>query len=101
MKGSPKNFKNFKTFAIKYGGRKIGKISRESTPPKIINFMSKKYLLFCKIINFVKPFGNLGRLLSPSDISEKLSHHFFLHFPIGMGSYDHHSKYQGVFMYVL
>ena len=58
LKGSPKNFKNFKTFAIKYGGRKIGKISRESTPPKIINFMSKKFLLFCKIINFVKPFAN-------------------------------------------
>ena len=39
-----------------------------------------------------------GRLFSPSDISKKLSHHFLLHFPIGMGSYDHHAKYQGVFM---
>ena len=38
--------------------RKIGKISRESTPPKIINYMSKKFSLFCKIINFVKPFAN-------------------------------------------
>ena len=38
-----------------------------------------------------------GRLFSPSDISKKLSHHFLLHFPIGMGSYDHHAKYQGVF----
>ena len=38
-----------------------------------------------------------GRLFSPSDISKKLSHHFLLHFPIGMGSYDHHTKYQGVF----
>ena len=38
-----------------------------------------------------------GRLLSPSDICKKLSHHFLLHFPIGMGSYDHHAKYQGVF----
>ena len=37
-----------------------------------------------------------GRLFSPSDISKKLSHHFLLHFPIGMGSYDHHTKYQGV-----
>ena len=38
-----------------------------------------------------------GRLFSPSDISKKLSHPFLLHFPIGMGSYDHHAKYQGVF----
>ena len=42
-----------------------------------------------------------GRLFSPSDISKKLSHHFLLHFPIGMGSYDHHAKYQGVFMGLL
>ena len=41
------------------------------------------------------------RLFSPSDISKKLSHHFLLHFPIGMGSYDHHAKYQGVFMGLL
>ena len=39
-----------------------------------------------------------GRLFSPSDKSKKLSHHFLLHFPIGMGSYDHYAKYQGVFM---
>ena len=39
-----------------------------------------------------------GRLFSPSDISKKLSHHFLMHLPIGMGSYDHHAKYQGVFM---
>ena len=38
-----------------------------------------------------------GRLFSPSDISKKLPHHFLLHFPNGMGSYDHHIKYQGVF----
>ena len=38
-----------------------------------------------------------GRLFSPSDICKKLSHHFLLHFPIGMGSYDHHAKYEGVF----
>ena len=38
-----------------------------------------------------------GRLFSPCDICKKLSHHFLLHFPIGMGSYDHHAKYQGVF----
>ena len=30
--------------------------------------------------------------------AKKLSHHFLLHFLIGMGSYDHHAKYQGVFM---
>ena len=36
-----------------------------------------------------------GRLFSPSDICKKLSRHFLLHFPIGMGSYDHHAKYQG------
>ena len=39
-----------------------------------------------------------GRLFSPCDKCKKLSHHFLLHFPIGMGSYDHHAKYQGVFM---
>ena len=38
-----------------------------------------------------------GRLFSPSDISKKLSHHFLFYFPIGMGSYDHHAKYQVVF----
>ena len=38
-----------------------------------------------------------GRLFSPGEICKKLSHHFLLHFPIGMGSYDHHAKYQGVF----
>ena len=38
-----------------------------------------------------------GRIFNPSDISKKLSHHFLLHFPIGMGSYDYHAKYQGVF----
>ena len=37
-----------------------------------------------------------GRLFSPSDIFKKLSHHFLLHFSIGMGSYDHHAKYQCV-----
>ena len=30
--------------------------------------------------------------------AKKLFHHFSLHFPIGMGSYDYHAKYQGVFM---
>ena len=38
-----------------------------------------------------------GRLFSPSDKSKKLSHHLLLHFPIGMGSYHHNAKYQGVF----
>ena len=38
-----------------------------------------------------------GRLFSPGDIFKKLSHRFLLHFPIGMSSYDHHAKYQGVF----
>ena len=28
---------------------------------------------------------------------KKLSHYFLLHSSIGMGSYDHHAKYQGVF----
>ena len=32
-----------------------------------------------------------------SDMCKKLSHHFLLHFSIGMGSCDHHAKYQGVF----
>ena len=30
-------------------------------------------------------------------LGKKLSQHFLLHFPIGVGSYDHHAKYQGVF----
>ena len=42
-----------------------------------------------------------GRLFSPSDICKKLSHHFLLYFPIGMGSYDHHAKYQGAFPQLL
>ena len=47
-----------------------------------------------------------GRLFSPSDISKKLSHHFLLHFSIGitvqaLGSYDRHAKYQSVFMGLL
>ena len=42
-----------------------------------------------------------GRLFSPSDISKNLSRHFLLHFSIGMGSYDHHAIYQGVFMDLL
>ena len=37
------------------------------------------------------------RLFSPSDKFKKLSHHFLLHFSYGIGSYDHHTKYQGVF----
>ena len=31
-----------------------------------------------------------GRLFSPSDICKKLSHHYLLHFSIGMGSNDQH-----------
>ena len=42
-----------------------------------------------------------GRLFSPSDICKRLSHHFLLHSSIGMGSYDHHPKYQGVFQDLL
>ena len=42
-----------------------------------------------------------GRLFRPSDISKKQSHHFLLPFPIGMGPYDHHAKYQGVFLGLL
>ena len=42
-----------------------------------------------------------GSLFSPSDISKKLSHHFLLHFWINIGPYDHHAKYQGVFMGLL
>ena len=42
-----------------------------------------------------------GRLFSPSDTSKKLSHNFLLHFWIDIGSYDHLSKYQGVFLDLL
>ena len=38
-----------------------------------------------------------GRLFRPSDIRKKLSHHFLLYFWIDIGSYDLHTKYQGVF----
>jgi hypothetical protein len=41
-----------------------------------------------------------SRLIGPSDIFKKLSHHFLLRFSIGMGSYDH-TKYQGMFPYFL
>ena len=60
------------------------------SPRKVTNYYPRHY----------SPKGTqlLGRLFSPSDISKKLSHHFLLHFPLGMGSYDHHPKYQGVFM---
>ena len=37
------------------------------------------------------------RLFSQRDICKKLSQYFFLHFPIGIGSYDQHAKYQDVF----
>ena len=61
---------------------------------KLENLLNGKNLL--SILSFY--WSQLpGRLFSPSDISKKLSHHFLLHFPIGMGSYDHHAKYQGVF----
>ena len=42
-----------------------------------------------------------GGLFSPSYICKKLSHHFPLDFPIGMGSYDHQAKFQGVFPQLL
>ena len=42
-----------------------------------------------------------GKIFSPSGRCKKLSHHFLLHFPIGMGSYDHQAKYQGVFPLLL
>ena len=61
-----------------------------STPKKINKDNVKMYLTQLP-----------GRIFSPSDISKKLSHRFLLHFPIGMGSYDHHTKYQGVFMDLL
>ena len=34
-------------------------------------------------------------------MQKKLSHRFLLHFPIGMDSYDHQAKYQGVFPWLL
>ena len=49
------------------------------------------------VLTLSPPLQLPGGLFSPSDICKKLSHHFLLHFPIGMDSYDHHVKYQGVF----
>ena len=43
----------------------------------------------------------LFSLFSPSDTSKKLSHHFLVHLWINIGYYDHHAKYQGVFMGLL
>ena len=34
-----------------------------------------------------------GRVFSPSDIWKKLSQPLLLHFPFGMGTYVHHTKY--------
>ena len=42
-----------------------------------------------------------GRLFISSDMSKKNYPTTFLHFLIGMGSFDHHAKYQGVFMGLL
>ena len=41
--------------------------------------------------------SSLVDYLAQAIYAKKLSHHFLLHFLIGMGSYDHHAKYQGVF----
>ena len=54
--------------------------------------------LFLRQGKFDKPGAQVpGKLFSPSDISKKLSHQFLLHFWIDMGSYDQHSKCQGVY----
>ena len=45
--------------------------------------------------------NSLVDYLALSDISKKLSHHILVHFPIGIGSYDCHKEYQGVFMDLL
>ena len=41
--------------------------------------------------------SSLVDYLAQVTYAKKLSHHILLHFSIGMGSYDHHAKYQGVF----
>ena len=44
------------------------------------------------------PHSSLVDYLAQVIKAKKLSHYFLLHFPIGMGSYDHQAKYQWVFM---
>ena len=64
-------------------------------PPSLMD-----HVVNCTYINYIYLTQLPGRLFSPSDLCKKLSHHFLLHFSIGMGSYDHHAKYQGVFPYL-
>ena len=80
-------------FMLARPNRKIATLSTEFSRRKIF-FFPPLSLQFFGYQESQLP----GRLFSPSDISKKLSHHFLLHFPIGVGSYDHHAKYQGVFM---
>ena len=54
----------------------------------------KKYNMYVLVLFIVYSTQLPGRVFSSSDISKKLSHHFLMDFPIGMG-------YQGVFMGLL
>ena len=68
----------------------------------LANTLNLSYLMVPMLINWTVATAQLpGRLFSPSDISKKLSHHFLLYFPNGMGSYGYHAKYQGVFQDLL
>ena len=64
-----------------------------SGPPDNVLRTFGKCVLFIR----VHPYTGCPTKHSSSDICKKLSHHFLLHFPIGMRSYVHHAKYQGVF----
>ena len=61
---------------------------------------SEKAKKICEIFNVDlsgTTHSSLVDYLAQVIYAKKLSHHFLLHFPIGMGSYDHHAKNQGVF----
>ena len=59
--------------------------------------MERQMKKFLCVLNTLLHHSSLVDYLSQVIYAKKLSHHFLLHFPIGMGSYDHHAKYQGVF----
>ena len=65
---------------------------------KLERFLTKNQQPPRKLLNF-ENWVNRDKLSSPSDNCKKLSHHFLLHFSIGIGSYDHNTKYLGLFFF--
>ena len=65
------------------------------------DILSCETTIYVKIFNgWVATTGHVqlpGGLFSPSDKCKKTVSQLLLRFPIGIGSYVHHAKYQGVF----